>query len=228
MCSTKKFDQPIFICIEGVDGAGKNVQTTLLADYLNHMGHRVLMIDFPQYDSFFGREIGAYLSGRNILDAKQLDPKSMSLWYAMDRWNKLRAIDNTLYDYIIINRYTLSNAAYQSARVSVVSRSDFINWVFDLEHNQLSLPVPDMYIYLDVPTSITNILTERKGYRDYIGYQKDVYEKDLTLQENTRSIYLEIASRHKNVSIISCVEEDMLLSPDKIFAKVLNSLRNLV
>ena len=43
------------ICLEGLDGSGKTVQTTLLEEYLKQSGKSVFLIDFPQYDSFFGK-----------------------------------------------------------------------------------------------------------------------------------------------------------------------------
>jgi len=100
-----------------------------------------------------------------------------------------------------------------------------IKWIFDLEHTQLSLPVPDLYIFLDVPIDISNKLNDQKGERNYIGNNSDVYEKDLTLQENVRTIYFQMAKELQNIDIISCIEHGVLLSPKAISIKVLQSLQ---
>ena len=225
MLSSVSNNRSVLVCIEGLDGAGKTVQANLLADYLRQRGNSILMVDFPQYDSFFGTEIGAYLSGRNVVDANQLDVKSMSLWYAMDRWNNLKKVDLTQFNFVIFNRFTLSNAVYQGARTPAIFRADMIKWIFDLEHTQLSLPVPDLYIFLDVPIDISNKLNDQKGERNYIGNNSDVYEKDLTLQENVRTIYFQMAKELQNIDIISCIEHGVLLSPKAISIKVLQSLQ---
>ena len=60
------------ICLEGLDGSGKTVQTTLLEEYLKQSGKSVFLIDFPQYDSFFGKEIGRMLSGKMCIRDRYL------------------------------------------------------------------------------------------------------------------------------------------------------------
>ena len=212
---------PVIISVEGLDGSGKGLQTNMLAAKLRMKGYSVALVDFPQYDSFFGKEIGAYLSGKGSGRADQVDVKSMSLWYAMDRRNKLNSMDLNSFDYIIFDRYTLSNAMYQSVRVPAAGRPRLIDWVFELEHGHLAIPIPDLYILLDVPPEISHKLNETKGYREYIGDTGDIYEKNMCLQQNVREAYLEISKTMDNMRIIPCVEKDALLPPEVISERIM-------
>ncbi len=52
------------IVVEGTDGSGKTVQTSLLLERLSKEGYQVQMTDFPQYGrSFFANMIEKYLKG---------------------------------------------------------------------------------------------------------------------------------------------------------------------
>ena len=219
--------RPILICIEGLDGSGKNLQANMLYMKLHEKGHSVALVDFPQYNSFFGKEIGTYLSGRENIRADQIDVKSMSLWYAMDRWGKLKDMDLCPFDFVIFDRYTLSNAVYQSARAPKLERKGLIDWVFELEHKILSLPVPDLYIFLDVPPEISRNLNELKGYRGYIGNTGDIYERDTNLQQSVREAYLDAAKSLMNMTVIPCAEQDILLAPEIISERIMEILGRL-
>ena len=83
---------PTVIGIEGLDGSGKTVQAEKLCIALRKEGKSVYMIDFPQYKSFFGKEIGQLLSGTDATSAMNLDEKSMCLWYALDRWQTIQSL----------------------------------------------------------------------------------------------------------------------------------------
>jgi len=194
----------------------------MLAAKLRVKGYNVALVDFPQYDSFFGKEIGAYLSGKGSARADQIDVKSMCLWYAIDRRDKLNSMDLNSFDYIVFDRYTLSNAMYQGVRVPAAERPRLIDWVFELEHGHLAIPVPDFYILLDTPPVISQKLNELKGYREYIGNTGDIYEKNICLQHSVREAYLEISKTMDNMHIIHCVEKDALLPPEVISERIMD------
>ena len=214
----------VLLSIEGLDGAGKSLQSQLLYDNLTSLGSQVSVIDFPQYDSFFGKEIGAYLSARNSIDAINLDIKSMSLWYAVDRWKKLSQIDMCQYDYVIFNRYTLSNVAYQASRVPEPSQMEYIDWLLELEHKQLHLPIPDMYIFLNLPPEMSIELNNQKESRKYLNGHIDVYENSIVTQISVRNIYLNLVETMNNIKIINCVENGRLLSPVEISKNIFSEL----
>ena len=199
---SRKIPLPM-IAIEGIDGSGKTLQANQLKIRLEKNGKRVKEISFPQYGRFFGKEIGHYLSGESIR-ADQVDSKSMSLWYAMDRWDAFQHIDYSGYDILLMNRYVMSNAVYQAIRS--IDQEDNWAWIKELEHTQLGLPEPDLYILLDVAPDCAQKNVDRKGERNYVK-GRDVYEAQEGLLLRARARYLDIAKREDNVEIIACMDE---------------------
>ena len=122
--------QPLIIALEGIDGSGKSVQFKRLHARLESTGLRVGVLDFPCYESFFGREIGKMLSNAEGVSAAVVDVKSMSLWYAMDRKMAFNQFDPSLYYVVLLNRSTMANAAYQGSRVPEgADPRKFIQWI---------------------------------------------------------------------------------------------------
>ena len=194
------------IVIEGIDGSGKTVQSDALVDYLKGQGKKVMSLSFPNYTSFFGMEVGKLLSGEYSISADNLDPKSMSLWYALDRYNVMNKVDCEEYDYLIINRYTLSSVVYQSIRDN--SKADISEWILELEHNYLNMPKPNLYIVLDVApeNSSENIMNKNK--REYLEGVKDVYESNEALLNLAREKYKQLSIEMNNVKIIECLDKN--------------------
>ena len=60
---------------------------------------------------------------------------------------------------VIADRYTTSNAVHQASKLPPEERTVFLNWLFELEYGKLGLPKPDLVLYLDMPTEIT----EKRG-----------------------------------------------------------------
>jgi dTMP kinase len=205
------------IAFEGIDGSGKTVQMSLFEENLKSSGKQVTIKSFPVYDSFFGKNIGQFLSGNEEIDANNVDPKSMSLWYALDRWKSFENFNYSNYDYLLLNRFTLSSAVYQSARVKQELRSEFVQWIFELEHSQLGLPAPDLYIVFDLNAETSKKNISSKGFRDYVGEKADVYEGSTDIMINARKIYQELAQTYKNIVIINCLDENnQMKTPQEI------------
>jgi len=213
------------ITIEGIDGSGKTVQFGRLLDGLRAMGYSVDTKSFPVYESFFGKQVGRYLSGEEGVLATEVDQKSMALWYALDRWEAFAGWQDGEYDYLIINRYVLSNAVYQSIRDRDLGRTDIMDWVFDLEYGHFGLPRPDLNIFFDVAAENAGRNVDKKGYRDYVGEGRDVYERSRGMQERARDMYLTAAERYSDVCVINCMEKGAMLPPEAIAARVMQALR---
>ena len=157
------------IAFEGIDGTGKSVQMEQLRTRLEQRGLTVGVLSFPDYDSFFGGCVGRYLTKKDGVSASDVDQRSMALWFAMDRWAAFQGFDYRRFDVLLINRYVLSNAVYQSIRDRDVDKPDILDFVLELEHRQLKLPQPDLYLILDVDLSAAQDNVTKKGYRDYVG-----------------------------------------------------------
>jgi dTMP kinase len=193
------------IAIEGLDGAGKTTQVSMLA--LSLAPHEV--VAFPRYDTFFGRQIRMLLDGVGGVSAQTVDPRSMALWYALDRAQWARDRKTAPDGVVLLNRYTLSNAVYQSAR----SGEDLFDWVFQLEYEELGLPRPDVTVILDVPPDVSR---QRVTHRDGAG---DVYERAADLMARVRDGYLSAAARLPDVVVVSAAGP-----PEAVHAEVLAAI----
>lgn len=207
------------IAIEGIDGSGKSLQTDMMVSALESRGKSVALLSFPSYERFFGKEIGEILSGSNGVRADEVDSHSLCLWYALDRFETMNALVRNIdtagtlsdkialyykdIDFLILNRFTLSNAVYQSVREIDIGLPDNWEWVQELEHGQLGLPRPDLYLILDVAPHSAQRNVDMKEEREYVK-GRDIYEAQEDLLSRARLRYLDIASREKNMQVISC------------------------
>jgi dTMP kinase len=196
------------VAIEGVDGAGKTTQAELLRASVASAGLGVKLRAFPAYDSFIGRQIRQMLRD----PASSLDARSAALWFAVDRRQALEH-DPLRADVEICNRYTLSNAVYQSSRVAEAESQAMYEWVLELEQTELALPVPDLTLVLDVTPALVAERTRARA-------ELDEYERQADLQERVRARYLAA----DGVVVIPCDGR----APDDISADVLAELRRRV
>lgn len=214
------------IAIEGIDGSGKTVQFDLLERKLLASGYSVTKRSYPAYGSFFGSRIGELLSGEAGLKATDIDQKSMALWFALDRFDDLKKFTDGEYDFMIINRYVLSNAVYQSIRDVDIDKPDIVDWVFELEYERLELPKPDLTLIFDLELNCANSNVDKKGFRDYVGMGKDVYESSTSIQRRSKEKYIEIASKHDNIVLVSCTNDGVMLTPEEISSQVFEIMRS--
>ena len=208
------------IAFEGIDGTGKSVQMERLCEALKARGLSVLEISFPMYDTFFGDLVGRYLSAKDGIGANTVDGKSMALWFALDRFEAFRTLDYSGYDVLLINRYVLSNAVYQSIRDIDIGKPDILDFCLELEHKHFGIPVPDLHLVLDMDTEDAANNVDKKGFREYIGNARDVYESIDSIQARARQKYAEYAQRIPNVKLIQCMENGRLLPIDVIAKRV--------
>jgi dTMP kinase len=189
------------VAIEGVDGAGKTTQAELLRASVAAAGLDVKLRSFPAYDSFIGRQIREMLR-----DSHQLDARSAALWFATDRRQALQH-DPLGADVEICNRYTLSNAVYQSARAP--EDETVYDWVLELER-ELGIPVPDLTFVLDVTPALVADRTRARA-------ELEAYERQRDLQDRVRARYLSA----DGVAVIACDGR----APGEIGADLQDALR---
>ena len=195
------------IVIEGTDCSGKETQTNLLIERLRNDNIKVQNFSFPNYNSPTGKIIGGpYLGKSYICDsffeegATKVDPKVASLYYAADRKYNIDKIEFLLEHgaNVILDRYIYSNMAHQGGKISSYDdRAKMYDWLDNLEFDLLSLPKPDIAIFLHMPTDKALIL---KSGRDE---EADGHEKDTEHLKMAEKAYIELASKY-DMHVIEC------------------------
>jgi dTMP kinase len=190
---------PVLIAIEGLDASGKSTQAIRLADSLSGRGITVGQWSFPRYESFFGTRIGTLLSGSEDHTAESLDPRSMALWFAMDRWDAIRSgLPHA--EVVILNRWTLSNAVYQGARCVTDQEADRVfDWILDLETQVLGLPSPVLTVLLDI--SVETSMERARIRAEQTGDTPDVYESKAALLIASKRLYQRAATAGHGVVV---------------------------
>ena len=208
------------IAFEGIDGTGKTVQLQQLFERLTARGLVVRTLSFPMYETFFGAECGRLLSGSGGVRANEVDQRSMALWYALDRFEAFRDFNYSDADVLLINRYILSNAVYQSVRGRDLGNPDLLDFVVELEYEHFRIPKADVHIVLDMNPENALENVGKKGFRDYVGDQPDIYEALPDIQKRARQKYMEYAKRMPGIRIIPCMEQNHLKSIEAIGALI--------
>ncbi len=214
--------KPLFIVFEGIDGCGKSTQAELLVTFLQKARRPSRLIHFPNYTSATGRQIARHLRGE-----KKASPEQMAVLYAKDKYEGAGEIRKLLAAgfNVVVDRYTASNCAYQSARIkgTAAQKARFIEWVLRLE---ALLPRPDATFIIDVNPLIAFKKNLQKKGRAYLKDKKDVYEKDIEFQKAVRTQYLAFAKvcKAKGVVVVNAMAGRRMASKEAVESKVLAAL----
>ncbi|NOZ80811.1 MAG: dTMP kinase [DPANN group archaeon] len=210
------------IVIDGSDASGKKTQTQLLVRRLEDEGHRVKTMDFPRYSSFFGKLIARYLNG-DFGTLAEVRPELASLLYALDRADQKQTIKDWLDqgNLVVLDRYTESNMGYQAAKIDdPAEKAAFIEWVKQLEREQLGIPSSDLVIYLLVPEEVTAKLIQGREGKAYIkDHARDIHEQDRTYQQKVIESYIELC-RTEGWQQIDCTDKGRMLAKEAVAEKV--------
>lgn len=182
------------VAVEGLDGAGKNTLTRAVTHQLTAQGRTVASLAFPRY----GRSIHADLAAE-ALHGHHGDATSsvygMGLLFSLDRRDAADEIRGLLarHDIVLLDRYAASSAAYSAARLGEDADGPVVRWVRELEFDRFGLPVPDLQVYLDVPTEVAAERARAREAQD-TARARDSYERDAELQTRTGAVYSGLAA----------------------------------
>ena len=126
---------------------------------------------------------------------------------------------------MIADRYTTSNAVHQASKLPEGEREALLDWLFDLEYRLLGLPEPDLVLYLDMPTEITEKMLRQR--EQAAGTHADIHEQDeaylKACRENARAIV-----RRCGWQVIDCAENGAPRTPEDIHNEVYRRVRALL
>jgi dTMP kinase len=211
----------MLIAIEGIDGAGKNTQTTLLKAKAASAGLSVAGLSFPNYGkTLFSASIADYLNGK-LGDLHSVAPQLAALLYAGDRFETMPLIKQLAanHDLLICDRYVPSNLAYQGAKIPADRRTAFVDWITRIEYEVYGIPPADLTIYLDVPVATAVELIARKKPRSYTEKSADLHEADTAYLNACRGVYMDLARQQTggNWVVVPAVADDgALRNPEDI------------
>jgi len=218
-----------FIQIEGTDGSGKTLQTTLLLNRLKEEGVLVHEISFPQYGSPSAIMIEQYLNG-NLGTLDQITPKQASILYATDRWSAGNKISTWLEQgaTVIANRYVASNMGHQGGKIrGKKEREAFFDWEHDLEYNIFKLPKPDISLFLHVPPKISQTMVDKKENRAYLkGKKRDIHEDSIEHLEQAEEAYLHLVEKYDDFHHIQCTKNNQILPPEAIHKLIYSHIKD--
>lgn len=216
------------IVFEGTDGSGKATQSRLLCEHLRRDGVYLKNITFPRYGKPSAAMVQEYLDGNLGKTAGDVNAYAASMFYAMDRYASYKQDWGDFYEaggLIIADRYTTSNAVHQASKLPEGERKAYLDWLFHTEYQLLGLPAPDLVVYLDMPTEITERMM-RKREAD-TNTHADIHEQDAAYlracRENARSIVRECGWTH-----ILCAQGDQPRTPEDIHAQVYGLVQKLL
>lgn len=210
-----------FIAIEGLDGSGKETQTNLLYEKLKKRQNNVLKLSFPDYKSKSSDLVKMYLSGEISQNADEINAYAASSFYSADRYISFIKNWKTQYEagsVILTDRYTTSNQIYQTAKLQKKSWKEFIEWIEDFEYKKLSLPSPDLVIFLNVPVEISQQLMLKR----YSGNEakKDIYESNVEFLKKCHSAAMYCAEK-LNWQVVNCAKNNKIKTIDEIHNSVI-------
>lgn len=212
--------QGYMIAIEGADKAGKHTQVMKIVDYLRGKGIATETLDFPQYNSYFGKFIKDYLNG-NFGPTRNLPAEYTMLPYALDRLQHQPQLKQWLQDgkWVVLDRYTYSNA-FSIAKTPRDEWMRRISFLEDLEFNQLGIIKPDYNIYLYVDSK-TSFDMRNQGLKAYQNGKADIHESDLQLLKDVADVYTQIASSRRSWAFVDETQPDgSRLTINEVFDRI--------
>ncbi len=215
------------IVIEGLDGCGKSTQLELLPKKLAEKGIAVKSVSFPDYESDSSALIKMYLSGQFGSKPSDVNAYAASCFYAVDRFASYKTNWGEFYlggGTVVSGRYTTSNAVHQASKLESSQWEGFLSWLYDFEYNKIGIPKPDMVIFLDMPTEVSQKLLSGRYSGDE--NKKDIHEKDVDYLNHCREAAL-FTAKFSSWEIINCAKDGEARSIEEISNDILDKVLTL-
>lgn len=221
------------IIIEGTDGSGKQTQTELIYNKLTLLLgiEKIKKLSFPNYESKSSEPVKMYLSGEFGKNVEDVNAYAASILYSVDRFASFKTEWENFYNgggVIISDRYTTSNMIHQASKIRDDSeREKYLKWLIDLEWNKISIPKPDLVLFLDVPFEVSQRLIEERKNKITGDNKKDIHENNTEYLKNSYNIAKNLSEKY-NWNVISCVENDKLKSIEDINNEIMNEIKKIL
>jgi len=213
------------IVLEGTDGSGKATQARMMGQRLQREGIAFREIDFPRYGNPFAEPANLYLHGALGSEPGDVNAYASSVLFAVDRFASYKEEWGTFYEQggvVIANRYTTSNAVHQASKLPAGERQEYLDWLFDLEYRRLGLPAPDLVVYLDLPTELSEQMLRRR--ETATGTQADIHEQDEEYLRSCRMNARDIA-HDLGWTVIHCDREGAVRTVEDIHEEIWQQVR---
>jgi dTMP kinase len=207
-----------FIVIEGIDGAGKDVQIEVLMERLRKENISCYITREPT-----SHPIGKLIRSEYLSNNMKVDSKVLSLLFATDRLDHITNPSYGIIKYldkglnVISNIYELSSFAYDGTFTD-------INFVLEVNKINMSLLKPDLTIYIDIKPDVAIKRIESRN--DINNSSKEIYE-DISKLNKIRNTYITmIEVLQKNGEKIVVVDgDDSIENVSKSIWKHIKSLK---
>ena len=208
------------ITVDGLDGSGKQTQSEILLERLLKENIDAKMVSFPDYDSNSSALVKMYLGGEFSHHPEAVNAYAASSFFAVDRFASF--VKDWKSDYengkvIIANRYTTANAIHQLSKIEDESeRKKFLDWLYDFEFKKLSIPSPDVTIFLEVPVEITLDLINKRS--EETGREIDIHEnREHLTKAYSAALY---SAKALNWKTIHCAHNGKMRSREDIAEEI--------
>ncbi|MEP7191626.1 MAG: dTMP kinase [Actinomycetota bacterium] len=197
-----------FIAFEGGDGAGKSTQARLLCDWLEELGHTVVVTREPG-GTAFGRTVREL-----VLHGDHVAPRAEALLFAADRAHHvetkiLPALGRG--EVVITDRYMDSSIAYQGA-----GRDLGVDEVRQLNLWATGGLVPTLTVLIDLPADVGRV---RRG-----GVHDRLESEPADFHDTVRDLFLDLARADPDRYLVV----DGELAPEQIHLLVRDRVAQLV
>lgn len=202
----------MLVAFEGIDGSGKNTQARKLADRITaerSPAEGAALFSFPDYEnSTVGPQIRHYLKGE-LGKLHDNHPFLVANMFALERFEKRNQILDALVCHrpVICDRYVPSNLAHQAAKIydgpRLLASAEWeylIQDIVNVEYGVLSMPMPNLVIYLDLTAEQSFTRTHARDSAP------DLHQDDIEYLRKTRAIYKYLASRDDCWRTVPCFD----------------------